>query len=64
MRDFRGGWLILASGLLLLGFATPARVLGAQSGLGWWAAFLVWGVAIAALAAAARGSDDDGRNVP
>ena len=58
MRNSRGGWLVLAAGLLLLGFATPARVLWAQSGLGWWAAFLVWGVAIVALAAAARGSDD------
>ena len=54
---------MLAAGLLLLSFATPARVLWGQSDLGWWLPFLVWGVAIVALAAAFRGPDD-GRNAP
>jgi hypothetical protein len=63
MRDLRGGLSVLATGLLLLGFATPARVLWAESGLGWWAPFLLWGVAIAALAVAG-GGPDDGRSGP
>lgn len=54
---------MFAAGLLLLGFATPARMLWAQTGLGWMAPFLIWATAIAALAAAASGSDD-GRNTP
>ena len=64
MRDLRGGLAVLATGLLLLGFATPARMLWAHSGLGWWAPFLLWGIAILVLAAAARGSDDGGRPAP
>ena len=64
MRDLRRGLAVLAAGILLLGFATPARMLWAQSGLGWWAPFLLWGLAIAALAVAAGGSQDGGRNAP
>jgi hypothetical protein len=64
MRDLRGGLAVFATGVLLLGFATPTRVLWAESGLGWWAPFLLWGVAIAALALAGAGSDDSGRNAP
>ena len=65
VRDLRGGLAMFAAGLLLLGFATPVRVLWAQSGLGWWAPFLVWGIAILALALAGAGnSQDGGRNVP
>jgi hypothetical protein len=63
MRDLRGAFAMLAAGLLLLFFATPARLLWAQSGLGWGAPFLIWGIAILALAAAFRGPDD-GRNAP
>jgi len=64
MRDVRGVLAMLATGLLLLTFATPVRVLWAQSGLGWWAPFLIWGLTIVALAAAGRDSDDGGRNAP
>ena len=63
MRDLRGALAMFAAGLLLLSFATPARVLWAESGLGWWLPFLVWGVAVLALALAFRGPDD-GRNAP
>jgi hypothetical protein len=63
MRNLRGSLAALATGLLLLGFATPTRVLWATSGLGWWAPFLLWSVAIAALALAAIGQDD-GRSRP
>jgi hypothetical protein len=63
MRDLRGALVMLAAGLLLLSFATPVRVLWGESGLGWWLPFLVWAVAIVALAAAFRGPDD-GRNAP
>jgi hypothetical protein len=55
---------VFAAGLLLLSFATPARTLWARTDLGWWAPFLIWSLAIAALMAAARRSDDDGRNRP
>jgi hypothetical protein len=64
MRDWRGGLSALAAGLLLLAFATPARLLWSDSGLGWWAPFLIWAVAITALAVASRGPDDAGRNAP
>ena len=64
MRDLRGGLAVFATGLLLLGFATPARVLWAESGLGWWAPFLLWGVAIVALLGAGGGPDDAGRSGP
>ena len=64
MRDLRGGLAVFATGLLLLGFATPVRLLWAQSGLGWWAPFLLWGAAIIALAVAGAGSDDGGRKTP
>ena len=63
MRDFRGSLAVLASGILLLGFATPARMLWAESGLGWYAPFVIWGASIAALAFAG-GGPDDGRNGP
>lgn len=63
MRNLRGGLAAFATGLLLLGFATPVRMLWAESGLGWWAPFLIWGLAIAALTAAGFSSSDDG-NVP
>ena len=63
MRDFRGSLAALATGILLLGFATPARMLWAQSDL-WYAPFLVWGAAIAALAFAGGGDGDSGRNAP
>jgi hypothetical protein len=59
----RGALAVLAAGVLYLAFATPARVLWAQSGLGWWLPFLVWAVAIGALALA-FGGPDDGRNTP
>ena len=64
MRDLRGGLAVFATGLLLLSFATPARVLWSNSGLGWWAPFLIWAVAIIALASAGGGSDHGGRNPP
>jgi hypothetical protein len=64
MRDLRGGLTVGATGLLLLGFATPARTLWAESGLGWWAPFAIWAAAIAALAVAGRRSDDSGSNTP
>jgi len=64
MRDLRGGLAVAATGVLLLAFATPARTLWARSDLGWWAPFLIWGIAIAALAIASRASDDRGRNAP
>jgi hypothetical protein len=60
----RGALAVLAAGVMLLAFATPARVLWAQSGLGWWLPFLVWGAAIAALALAFNGPEDGGRNPP
>jgi hypothetical protein len=63
MRDFRGSLAVLAAGILLLGFATPGRMLWAQSGLAWYAPFVIWGAAIVALAFAGGGSDD-GRNPP
>jgi hypothetical protein len=59
MRNSGGSLAVLATGVLLLGFATPARVLWATSGLGWWAPFVLWAVAIAALALAATGPDDE-----
>ncbi len=64
MRDLRSGLAACAAGILLLSFATPARMLWANSGLGWWAPFLIWGVAIAALALAGKNSDDGGRPTP
>jgi hypothetical protein len=63
MRNLRGGVAALATGLLILAFATPVRVLWAQSGLDWWAPFVIWAAAIAALAVAG-GASDDGRNAP
>jgi len=63
MRNARGGLAVFATGLLLLGFATPVRTLWAESGLGWWAPFLVWGLAIGALMAAGLSAGDD-RNAP
>ncbi len=60
----RGALAVLAGGILLLAFATPARVLWAESGLGWWLPFLVWGVVIGLLAMAFGGPDDGGRNAP
>ena len=64
MRDLRGGLAVAATGLLLLAFATPARTLWARTDLGWWAPFLIWAVAIAALAIASRGADGRGPNAP
>jgi hypothetical protein len=64
MRDSRGSWLVLAAGILLFGFASPARLLWAQSGAGWWAPFLIWAAVIAILAVAGRSADDGGRNAP
>jgi hypothetical protein len=64
MRDLRGGLLVFATGVLLLGFATPARALWAHSRLGWWAPFLIWAIAILALVAADTGSDEGGRTGP
>ena len=64
MRDVRGGLAVFATGVLLLSFATPWRMLWAQSRLGWWAPFLLWSIAIVALAAARGRPDDRGRNVP
>jgi len=64
MRDLKGGLAVVATGILLLAFATPARTLWARSGLGWWAPFLIWGLAILALALASRGTDDRGRHTP
>jgi hypothetical protein len=63
MRDFRGSLAVLATGILLLAFATPARSLWAQTEL-WYAPFVVWGVAILALAFAGGGDGDSGRNAP
>ena len=64
MRDLRGGLAVVAAGILLLAFATPARTIWARSDLGWGAPFLIWAVAIVALAFASRGADDRGRNAP
>jgi hypothetical protein len=64
MRDWRRSLPVFATGVLLLSFATPLRTLWAQSGLGWWAPFLLWGVSILALAAAATGSDEGGGQRP
>ena len=63
MRDLRGSLVIVAAGLLLMAFATPARLLWAASGLGWWAPFLIWAAAIVALGLASR-APDDGRHLP
>jgi hypothetical protein len=61
MPNLRASLAVAAAGILLLGFATPTRILWATSGLGWWAPFLLWGLAILALALAAADADD-GRN--
>jgi hypothetical protein len=64
MRDVRGGLAVFATGLLLLAFATPARLLWAQSRFGWCAPFLIWGIAILVLAVAGTRSDESGRDAP
>jgi hypothetical protein len=52
---------VLAAGLLLLGFATPARVLWEGPDAPWWTPFALWGLAIFALYLAGRTkSTDDG----
>jgi hypothetical protein len=64
MRDLRGALAASAAGWLLLAFATPARRLWAESGLGWLAPFLIWLVAIAALAVSGAARSDDRRKTP
>jgi hypothetical protein len=57
---------VLAAGLLLLGFATPVRVLWEGPDAPWWAPFALWGLAILALyfAARSKGADDGGGPAP
>jgi hypothetical protein len=56
-----GALRVLAAGLLVLGFATPARVLWEGPGVPWWTPFGLWVLAILALFVAGRtNSADDG----
>jgi hypothetical protein len=61
-----GALRVLAAGLLLLGFATPARVLWESPDAPWWSPFALWAIAILALFVAGRtqGSDDGGGPAP
>lgn len=58
MSDFRGALHALAAGILLLGFATPLRVLWAGEDAPWWTPFVIWGAAVLALGLA---GPDNGR---
>jgi uncharacterized protein (DUF983 family) len=60
--DLRSALSVLAAGLVLLGFATPLRVLWSGPHFPWWAPFAIWAAAIVALALAGRGGD--GRSGP
>lgn len=66
MIDARSALRVLAAGLLLLGFATPARVLWEAPHAPWWTPFALWALAILALYLAGRpnGSDDSEGPLP